>query len=136
MICDGSLDMAMTADLASGGDMLVVMHVYLKDGADKKVVGRRLLAKRSFQDQYIRTHSNLPDLLAWVFWSSKITEVRRILKEVSADEDVRSAMVNFAYLERMYPTWRDKLLNGHARVNTNGYNRASAPGLKKKRHGS
>jgi DNA-binding Lrp family transcriptional regulator len=110
MISEGSLDMSVPMDSASGGDMFLIMHVNLRDGADKREYGRRLLSKNYFQDQYIRTHSNLPSLLIWVFWSDKITEIRKVLREIGEDEDVLSVMLNFAYLERIYTTWRDKLL--------------------------
>jgi len=109
MISDGSLDLSAPMDLASGGDLFLVMHVNLKDGADKIEVGRRLLSKHYFQDQYIRSYSNIPDLLGWIFWSDNMAEIRRALRETSEDEDVRSVMLNFAYLERLYPTWRDRL---------------------------
>jgi Lrp/AsnC family transcriptional regulator for asnA, asnC and gidA len=109
MISDGSLDMSMPYDGLSGGEMFFIMHVNLRNGADKRVVGRRLLSKRYFQDQYIRTHGNIPNFLAWVFWSDKISEVRRALKETTEDEEVQSTMLNFAYLERLYTTWRDRL---------------------------
>ena len=109
MISDGSLDMSMPMDGLSGGYMFLIMHVSLRGGANKREVGRRLLSKHYFQDQYFRTLSNLPNLLVWVFWSDKITEVRKVLRETSEDEDVTSVMLNFAYLERIYPTWRDEL---------------------------
>jgi DNA-binding Lrp family transcriptional regulator len=109
MISEGSLDLSMPCDLAAGGDMMLVMHVTLKDGADKREVGRKLLSRFPFQDAYVRTHSNLPDLLAWVFWSNNIAEIRRAAREVGEDQDVKAVMLNFAYLERMYSNWRDKL---------------------------
>jgi DNA-binding Lrp family transcriptional regulator len=109
MISDGSLDMTVPVDLPSGGDMLLIMHVNLRDGADKGEVGRRLLSKHYFQDQYVRTFINLPGFLMWVFWSDKMTEIRKVLIEIGEDEDVLSVMLNFVYLERMYTTWRDKL---------------------------
>ena len=110
MMSEGSLDMSVPIDGASGGDMLLVAHVNLKDGVDKKEFGRRLLSKHQFDDAYARTFSNLPGLVVWVFWSSKMAEVRKALKEVSEDEDVLAVMPNFVYLERIYlTTWRDKL---------------------------
>jgi DNA-binding Lrp family transcriptional regulator len=109
MISGGSLDMSVPMDSQAGGDLFLIMHVNLRDSADKREVGRRLLSKHYFQDQYIRTHSNLPSLLVWVFWSDEITEIRKVLRATSEDEDVLSVTLNFAYLERMYTTWRDKL---------------------------
>ena len=105
----GALDMSIPMDMTLGGDLFMVMHINLRYGADKRDVGRRLLSRRYFMDQYIRTHSNIPNLLVWVFWSDKISEVRKAVKETSEDEDVTSVMLNFAYMERMYKTWRDKL---------------------------
>lgn len=109
MMADGSMDLHMRYDGLSGGDLFLIMHVDLKEGADKRLVGRRLISKHRFRDQYIRTYSNLPNLLIWIFWSDKIAAVRRLMKETGEDEDVRSVMLNFAYLERIYPTWRDRL---------------------------
>jgi DNA-binding Lrp family transcriptional regulator len=109
MMADGSLDMNMPYDGLSGGDMFLVMHVNLMNGADKKEVGRRLISKHYFRDHYVRTYSNIPNFLVWVFWSDKIADIRKSLKETSEDEDVQSVMLNFAYSERIYPTWRDRL---------------------------
>jgi len=110
MMSEGSLDMSVPVDSQAGGDMFLIMHVNLRAGANKVEVGRRLLSKEYFLDQYVRTFSNLPSLLAWVFWSDKMTEIRKVLRATSEDEDVQSAMLNFAYLERIYTTtWRDKL---------------------------
>jgi DNA-binding Lrp family transcriptional regulator len=129
MMSEGSLDMSMPSDLALGGDMFLVMHVNLRDGVDKAEVGRRLLAKYPFQDQYIRTFSNLPGLLVWVFWSGKMAEIRKVMREVGEDEDVLSVMLNFAYLERIYPTWRDKLpaVRAHPSKKVRTHNVRSGP---------
>ncbi|HEX9906844.1 MAG TPA: winged helix-turn-helix transcriptional regulator [Thermoplasmata archaeon] len=109
MISEGSLCISAPMDLPSGGDLFLIMHVNLRDSADKGEVGRRLMSKHYFQDQYIRTFSNLPGFLMWVFWSDQMTEIRKALKETSQDEYVQSVMLNFAYLERIYATWRDRL---------------------------
>jgi DNA-binding Lrp family transcriptional regulator len=110
MMSDGSLDMNVPMDSQAGGDMFLIMHVNLEAGADRIEVGRRLLSKKHFQDQYMRTFSNLPSLLVWVFWSDKIAEIRKVLRATSENENVLSVMLNFAYLERIYTnTWRDKL---------------------------
>jgi DNA-binding Lrp family transcriptional regulator len=128
MISDGSLDMSAPQDLLSGGDLFLIMHVNLRDGADKRVVGKRLLSKNYVQDQYIRTHSNLPNLLVWVFWSDKVTEIRKALKETGEDEDVLSVMLNFAYLERIYSTWLEKLPAVQTRSSVESRIRAMHPG--------
>jgi DNA-binding Lrp family transcriptional regulator len=109
MTSDGSLELHVPMDLPSGGPILLAMHVNLRDGADKGEVGRRLLSKYSFQDAYVRTFINIPGFLILAFWSDKVPEIRRVLRIVGEDEDVLHVMLNFCYLERLYPTWRDKL---------------------------
>ena len=110
MLADGSMEFNMPVDLGSGGDLFLIMHMELRDGADRRVVGRSLLAKHYFRDQYIRTYSNYPGLLMWVFWSNDINLVRKALKETEHRDDVKSVMLNFAYQERIYyNTWRDRL---------------------------
>jgi len=109
MVSEGSLNWSAVMDLPSGGDMLLIMHVNLRDGTDKGEVGRRLLSKHYFRDQYIRTFSNLPGFLLWIFWSDRMTEIRHVLGELGKDEDVLAVMLNFGYLERVYATWRDRL---------------------------
>ncbi len=110
MLADGSVDFDAPMDLQSAGDLLLVMHLDLKEGADKVVVGKRLLSRGMFRDQYVRTHSNLPRLIIWVFWSDTMPLIREAVRVAGNDMDVRSVMLNFAYIERVYPTWRDKLL--------------------------
>jgi DNA-binding Lrp family transcriptional regulator len=109
MISDGSMALTVPMDSQAGGDMFLIAHVVLKGGADKIEFGRRLLAKQYFLDQYIRTFSNIPGLLIWVFWSDEIDEVRNVLGEVGEEEDVMAVSLNFAYSERIYETWRDRL---------------------------
>ncbi|HEX9909157.1 MAG TPA: Lrp/AsnC family transcriptional regulator [Thermoplasmata archaeon] len=110
MISEGSLELHAPMDLSLGGDIFLSVHVNFADGADKVVVGRRLLSKYRFRDAYVRTFSNLPGLIMWVLWSDNMTEIRKALREVGEDEDVLAVTPNFVYLERIYPTWRDKLL--------------------------
>lgn len=133
MMFDGSLELNAPMDFAPGGDLLMIMHVTLRDNADKGEVGRRLLSRNYFTDQYMRTLSNLPGLLIWVFWSDKMTETRRALRETSHDEDVLSVMLNFAYLERTYQTWRDNLpeLGMEANIGTKTKKALSRHGTKK-----
>ncbi|MBN1676917.1 MAG: winged helix-turn-helix transcriptional regulator [Candidatus Thermoplasmatota archaeon] len=110
MISEGSLEMSTPQDLSSAGDLFAVMHVTLREGADKAEVGSRLLSKHMFVDEYVRTFTNIPNLLIWVFWSDKMTEIRRAVREADEDEDVRAVMLNLVYLERIYTTtWRDRL---------------------------
>jgi DNA-binding Lrp family transcriptional regulator len=110
MISEGSLDMSVPMDLMAGGDMLLLMHVNLRDGADKGEVGRRLLSRYPFQDQYVRTFSNIPSFLMWVFWSDKIAEIRKALREVGEDEDVLAVMLKLPAAQ-MRPSKRARTHN-------------------------
>lgn len=114
MMAEGSLEFHLPADLAAGGDMFLLMQVTMREGANKREVGKKLLSRYPFQDAYVRTHSNLPNLLVWVFWSDDINEIRRAVREVGEDKDVVAVMLNFAYIERIYETWRENLLKGQA----------------------
>jgi len=107
MISEGSLDLNVPWDPASGEDIYTIVHVNLRDGADKVEVGRKLLSK--YPLVFVRSFSNLPNLLLCALCSDKMTETRRILREINGDEDVLSMMFNLNYFERKYTTWRDKL---------------------------
>lgn len=109
MIRAGSLEFEMPSDLSLGGDMMLLMHVSLRNDADKREMGSELLSKYPFRDAYVRTFSNLPGLLIWVFWSDKMAEIREALNGVGGDEQVTGVMLNFAYVERMYTSWREKV---------------------------
>ena len=110
MISVGSLELQVLMDNTSSGPILSAVHVNLKDGANKGEVGRRLLSKCPSHPAYVRVFSNLPGFLALVFWSDKMTEIRKVFREIGEDTDVLAVMLNFGYLERIYnTTWRDKL---------------------------
>jgi DNA-binding Lrp family transcriptional regulator len=110
MVSDGLLDLHVLTDAPSGGDLLFAMHLNLKAAADKVDVGRRLLSKYGSLDSYIRSFSNLPGFLMVVFWSDSVQEIRKVVRVTCEDESVLAVMLNFCYLERIYGTWRDKLL--------------------------
>lgn len=110
MISEGSVEFWMPSDLSIGGDLLLVMHVTLKDGVDRREMGARLLSEFPFRDAYVRTLTNLPNLLLWVFWSDKMADIRRALSEVGIDRNVAGVMLNFVHAERVYTTWRDRLV--------------------------
>jgi len=109
MISEGLLDLQLRSDSPSAGDMLFLIHLNLRDGAERGDVCRRLLSKYPFEEAYVRAFSNIPGFLMWIFWTDKLPEMRNALRRVGEDEDVVSVMPNFAYLERIYSTWRDKL---------------------------
>jgi DNA-binding Lrp family transcriptional regulator len=109
MMSEGSLDLHVRTDSPLAGDLMFVVNVTLRDGADSAAVGRRLLSKYSFKDAFLVSYSNIPNLLGWVFWTGEISEMRKILTAVDEDEDIVALMPNFGYLMRIYSTWQDKL---------------------------
>jgi len=109
MISDGSLSLEMRGDPTQGGDVEALVHVGLRDGADKMEVGRRLLSKYPFQITYIRTFSNLPLFLLCIFYGNKMAEILKVLKEIGEDPDVVAITPNITCAYRTYETWRDKL---------------------------
>ncbi|MDH3366166.1 MAG: winged helix-turn-helix transcriptional regulator [Thermoplasmata archaeon] len=112
MISEGSLDLNVPWDPPSGEDVYTLVHVNLRGGADKAEVGKRLLSKYPIQVAFIRTFINLPGFLLCALCSDKMTETRRVLREIGEDEDVQAIMFNLNYFERKYSTWRDKLPEG------------------------
>jgi len=109
MISDGSLTLEMRGDPTQGGDVEALVHVSLRDGADKMEVGRRLLSKYPFHITYIRTFSNLPLFLLCVFYGNKMAEILKVLSEIGGDPDVVAVMPNISCAYRVYETWRDRL---------------------------
>lgn len=126
MMADGSLELHMVQDAPLGGHLLSIIHIGLRDGADKAEVARGLLSRNRSLDCYVRMFSNLPRCLFLVFWSESMTEMRHVLRDVSKDEAVESAMMNIGCFERIYDcTWRDALLDDwmrqHGRPGTRGH---------------
>ncbi|HEX9907391.1 MAG TPA: winged helix-turn-helix transcriptional regulator [Thermoplasmata archaeon] len=109
MISEGSLDFFAPLDLVPDEDMFTLMHVNLREGANKEEVGRRLFAKYPHQTLYIRSFSNLPNFLLCTFCSDKMAEIHKVLRMIGEDEDVLAAVPDHLYHERIYSTWLDKL---------------------------
>jgi len=118
MISDGSLEFDVPWDLMPGEDMFTFMGVNLREGADKGEVGRRLLARHQGVNLYVRSPCNLPSFLLCVLCSDKMTEIRRVVREIEEDEEVLNVKPNLLYIERTYPTWRDRLLEVPPHANT------------------
>lgn len=110
MISEGSVDFDEPWDVTLGADMYTLMHVNLRDDADKAEVGRRMISKYPLNVIYVRSFSNLPGFLFGVLCSDKMTEIRKILGEIGDDKDVQSVTPNLLYIERTYTTaWDSKL---------------------------
>jgi DNA-binding Lrp family transcriptional regulator len=109
MISEGSLELHVRWDSTLVGDMYFVAQVTLRDGADSGTVGRRLLKNYPFKDAFFVAYGNMPNFLTWIFWTSDMSEMRRILRVVDEDEDVVSLVPNFVFLERIYSNWRSRL---------------------------
>ena len=113
MRADGSLDFYQPWDLTSGEDLITQLQVTLRTGADKVRTARRLVAKDPLH-LFLRSFSNLPSFLVGSLNLDKMTEIRRILKEIGEDEDVVSVTPNLLYFERSYTTWDHRLLKALA----------------------
>jgi len=109
MISEGSVAFDVRGNPTHGEDVEGLVHVTLRDGADKMEVGRRLLSKYPFYITYIRTFSNLPLFLLCVFYGNRMAEILRVLREVGEDPDVVAVMPNISCAYRLYESWRDRL---------------------------
>ncbi len=130
MMSEGSLELHTRTDSYLGGDACLIGHVSIREGSNKVDVAKRLLSKHKFQDAYFRTYVNLPGFLMFVFWSDKMAEIREVISKISEDKDVVSVMMNFTYLQRMCPTWRDGLpeVRTHRSTNAGARSSRSKPG--------
>jgi DNA-binding Lrp family transcriptional regulator len=109
MTSQGSIDLHVKIDSPVAGDLMYLVHVNLRDGADRAAVGRRLLSRYRFRDAFLVVYDNMPNLLSWIFWTSEISKMREILSAVDKDRDIESLMPNLGYMMRIYPTWQDEL---------------------------
>jgi DNA-binding Lrp family transcriptional regulator len=109
MISGGALDLHVRTDSPLAGDLMFVVHVTLREGADRAAVCRRLMSKYPFEDAFFVAYDNLPNLLGWIFWTGEMSHMRRIVTAVDEDEDVVALTPNLGYLMRIYSTWQDKL---------------------------
>jgi DNA-binding Lrp family transcriptional regulator len=111
MRSEGSLDFHFPYDFPPGEDKLTLLFVNLRSGADKVKVGRRLLSKYPLRITLVRSFTNIPDFLRALLSSERMSETRRIVKEIREDEDVVSVTPNLIYYEREYETaWDWKML--------------------------
>lgn len=101
-----SMDFSQPLDLTLGEDMLTLIHMRIRSGADKVKVARRHISRDPFHLVLIRSFSNLPDFLLGVICSDKMGEIAAILRGIREDEDILSVTPNLIYHERTYWTWR------------------------------
>ena len=106
---EGSLDFEEPWDIPPGEDMMTVLHVELKSDADKAKVGKRLISIDPIHAFYFRSFSNLPRFLLGLIYTDKMSEIRRILREIREDEDVMAVTPNLVYFERAYANWAERL---------------------------
>lgn len=117
MRSEGSLDFRIPVDFPPGEDFFSVLFISLRSGADKVKVGRRILSRYPQRVLIARPFINIPDFIRVLLRSDKMSEIRRIIKEVSEDEDVVSVRPNLIYSWREYETtWYNKMLRTLART--------------------
>jgi len=109
MISEGSIDLVVPMDPTKCGDIVSLVHVQLKNGASRKVVGKRLASKLSPRLWYMRTFSNLPGFLYCVVCTDRMDELREVIEEIYQDDEVKSVVPNTWYSDHVFETWRDRL---------------------------
>jgi DNA-binding Lrp family transcriptional regulator len=110
----GSLDYAAPWDIPPGADMVTVVHITLKSGADAVTSARRLLRIDPIHFVFLRQFSNLPGFLVGLVTSDRMRQIREILSEIREDKDVLTVTPNLIYNERGYDSWDYRLLTrGH-----------------------
>ncbi len=107
---EGSLDYAAPWDIPPGEDMITMIFVTLRRSADTVRTARRLFRIDPIHFFYLRQFSNLPSFLIGLITSDRMTEIRRILREIGDDEDVLSVTPNLIYSERGYTPWDYRLV--------------------------
>ncbi len=105
MRSEGSLDFGSSWDIPEGVDMVTMLHVMLRRGADKVKTARKLLSIDPVHFIYLRSFSNLPDVLVGLISSDKMTEIRGIIRKIADDGEVLSVTPNLIYQERRYRPW-------------------------------
>lgn len=109
MISDGSIELNVWTDSPVAGDLMFLVHVTVREGADRVAVAKRLMSRYPFKDEFFLSYTSIPNLLIWIFWTGDISQMRRIMSATDEDEDVVAMMPNLGYRMRIYPTWQDRL---------------------------
>lgn len=109
MISSGSVDLVIPMDPTSCGDIVSIVHISLKDGANRRDVGKRLTSKFSPQLWYLRSFSNLPSFLLCILCTDKMNELRDVLEKIAKDDEVCCVIPNTWYSDHIFVTWRDRL---------------------------
>lgn len=107
---EGSLDFSAPWDSPPGEDMITMIYLTLRRSADTVGSARRLLRIDPIHFMYLRQFSNLPGFLVGLITSNRMTDIRKILREIKADEDVLSVTPNLIYSERGYDAWDYRLV--------------------------
>jgi DNA-binding Lrp family transcriptional regulator len=131
MKLEGVLTFDMPWDIPSGEDMYTLMYLNIRSGADKAKIARRLLSRNPLRVTVVRSFSNLPHFLMGLLKSDGMKETRKILSDISNDEDILSVTPNLIYLEREYWSWDQKLPAALARIPEHAGRHHTDPGVKK-----
>ncbi len=105
MVAGGSLDYDVPWDLPPGADILTVIHVTLRNDADKTRVARRLLNIDPVHLNYFRSFANLPRFLLGMISCDRMTDIRKLLKAVREDEAVLNVTPNLVFAEHTCMNW-------------------------------
>jgi len=127
MRCEGLLDYASPWDIPPGVDMVTIVRITLKKGADATTSARRLLRIDPVHFVLLRQFSNLPGLLTGLVTSDRMRQIHEILSEISEDKDVLTVTPNLIYYERGYDSWDYRLLTSKSGPSDAGRFQASYP---------
>ena len=96
-------------------DIIAMFQVELRPGADRAAVRSALVRGHGAHVVEAMVFSNLPNLLILVTWSTSSKEVEELQRAIEADGSVSSVMADILYKGCPFDSWRDKLVEAHAR---------------------
>lgn len=110
MIADRSIEFSADLDPTFSGMVGSLLSITLRDGADRKKVGLRILQAHAPGIAYVIPFSNLPNVLVCATITPTLADLHALVDRVGADEDVKSVVSNVAIAGYRFDHWRDRLL--------------------------
>lgn len=92
------------------GDVVAIVHLDLREGADRPALIARLRSKLGPAAEYYRTFSNLPNYLTVVAWTRSLRELELLTDAVGGEADVRKVVPDIIFTGWYHPTWRDLMV--------------------------
>lgn len=99
----------------ASNDILSVLHVYLKPGADKNMMNV-LCQKYAPNILFYWGFSNIPTLCVAIVWTNRVKDLHKIRENLEKEAAVQSVAPNILYTGYIFKTWRDHLLEEKANM--------------------